>query len=66
MTSLKGLFGEKKLIFLVGVLADKDWQRMLSSALPLAKAFVTVTPSLTFSESLQAPCCGAHQPTPCV
>ena len=44
MTSLKGLFGEKKLIFLVGVLADKDWQRMLSSALPLAKAFVTVTP----------------------
>lgn len=44
MTSLKGLFGEKKLIFLVGVLADKDWQRMLSSALPLAKAFVTITP----------------------
>lgn len=44
MDSLVGLFGEKKLIFLVGVLADKDWQLMLSRALPLAKAFVTVTP----------------------
>ncbi|MDO4812332.1 MAG: cyanophycin synthetase, partial [Eubacteriales bacterium] len=44
MRSLSGLFGEKKLIFLVGVLADKDWQLMLSRALPLAKAFVTVTP----------------------
>ena len=44
MDSLSGLFGEKKLIFLVGVLADKDWQLMLSYALPLAKTFVTVTP----------------------
>ena len=44
MDSLAGLFGEKKLIFLVGVLADKDWQRMLARALPLARAFVTVTP----------------------
>ena len=44
MDSLAGLFGEKKLIFLVGVLADKDWHQMLSRALPLAKAFVTVTP----------------------
>ena len=23
-------------------------------------------PSFTFRDSLQAPCCGAHQPTPCV
>ncbi len=45
MDSLSGLFGEKKLIFLVGVLADKNWQQMLSRALPLAKAFITVTPS---------------------
>ena len=44
MDSLAGLFGDKKLIFLVGVLADKDWRQMLSRALPLAKAFVTVTP----------------------
>lgn len=44
MRSLSGLFGDKKLIFLVGVLADKDWRLMLSRALPLAKAFVTVTP----------------------
>ena len=26
----------------------------------------SMTPSLTLSVSLQAPCCGAHQPTPCV
>ena len=42
--ALRGLYGEKKLIFLVGVLADKDWHTMLSLALPMAKAFVTMTP----------------------
>ena len=26
----------------------------------------SITPFFTFNESLQAPCCGAHQPTPCV
>ena len=26
----------------------------------------SMTPFLTFRVSLQAPCCGAHQPTPCV
>ena len=26
----------------------------------------SMTPFFTFSDSLHAPCCGAHQPTPCV
>ena len=42
--ALAELYGEKKLLFLVGVLADKDWRAMLSCALPMAKAFVAITP----------------------
>ena len=44
MDSLVALYGSKKLIFLTGVLRDKDWQQMLRRALPLAKAFVVITP----------------------
>ena len=44
MDSLTALYGDKKLIFLTGVLRDKDWQQMLRRALPLAKAFVVITP----------------------
>ena len=44
MDSLAALYGRKKLIFLTGVLRDKDWQQMLRRALPLAKAFVVITP----------------------
>ena len=44
MDSLAALYGNKKLIFLTGVLRDKDWQQMLRRALPLAKAFVVITP----------------------
>lgn len=44
MDSLETLYRGKKLIFLTGVLADKDWQQMLRRALPLAKAFVVLTP----------------------
>ena len=44
MASLSSLYGDKKLIFLTGVLRDKDWQQMLRRALPLAKAFVVITP----------------------
>ena len=44
MDSLAALYGGKKLIFLTGVLRDKDWQQMLRRALPLAKAFVVITP----------------------
>lgn len=42
--ALRGLYGEKKLIFLVGVLADKDWQAMVGEVLPLAKHVITVRP----------------------
>lgn len=44
VSALEELYPGKKLIFLTGVLADKDWQAMCRRALPLAKAFVTVTP----------------------
>ena len=44
MDSLAALYGDKKLIFLTGVLRDKDWHQMLRRALPLAKAFVVITP----------------------
>ena len=34
LASLSSLYGDKKLIFLTGVLRDKDWQQMLRRALP--------------------------------
>ena len=42
--SLRELYPGKKLIFLTGVLADKDWTAMMGELLPLAKEFYTVTP----------------------
>jgi len=42
--SLAPLLGGRKAVFLVGVLSDKDWQKMLSLTFPIAKAFVTLTP----------------------
>ena len=44
-SSLEKLYGSKKLVFLAGVLADKDWHLMFERTLPLAKAFVTLTPA---------------------
>lgn len=44
MDALEELFPHKKLLFLTGVLADKDWQGMMRRAMLLAKAFVTITP----------------------
>ena len=44
MGSLEALHPGKKWRFLVGVLADKDYQAGLAAALPLAEAFYTVTP----------------------
>ena len=44
-SSLKKLYGGKKLVFLAGVLADKNWQAMFERTLPLAKAFITLTPA---------------------
>lgn len=42
--ALGKLYPEKKLIFLTGVLADKDWRAMMAELLPLAKEFYTITP----------------------
>jgi len=42
--SIKALFRDKKLVFLVGVMADKDVLKMMDSIAPFAKAFVAVTP----------------------
>lgn len=42
--ALRELYPEKKLIFLTGVLADKDWTAMMEQLLPLAKEFYTITP----------------------
>lgn len=42
--SLQALYPGKKLIFLTGVLADKNWTAMMEQLLPLAKEFYTITP----------------------
>lgn len=42
--SLQALYPGKKLIFLTGVLADKNWTAMMGELLPLAKEFYTITP----------------------
>ena len=42
--ALRKLYPNQKLIFLAGVLADKDWKAMFRRVLPMAKAFVAVTP----------------------
>ena len=42
--SLEKLYPGQKIVFLTGVLADKDYPAMMEELLPLAKAFVTVTP----------------------
>ena len=42
--SLKDHFGGKKLVFLLGVMADKDVPGMMDYIAPLAKSFITVTP----------------------
>lgn len=42
--ALKKLYPGKKLIFLTGVLADKDYPAMIGEVLPLAREFFTITP----------------------
>lgn len=42
--SLPLLYPGKKIRFLVGVMADKDYGDMMGRLLPLAKSFVTITP----------------------
>lgn len=45
--SLKALFPDKKIIFVVGVLGDKEYNVMIDTILPLAEAFHVVTPNST-------------------
>ena len=42
--SLRDVFPDKRPVFLVGILADKDYRSMLRAVVPLASAFVCVTP----------------------
>ncbi|SFB20435.1 dihydrofolate synthase / folylpolyglutamate synthase [Acetitomaculum ruminis DSM 5522] len=42
--SLTTLFGNKKIIFLVGVMADKDFESMISMVIPHAREFIAVAP----------------------
>lgn len=45
--SLKVLFPERKFIFVVGVLGDKAYEKMIDTILPLAESFHVVTPNST-------------------
>jgi dihydrofolate synthase/folylpolyglutamate synthase len=42
--NLKRLFPGKKITFIAGVLADKDYKSMLKQVIPIAEKFITVTP----------------------
>jgi len=42
--SLRQHFGDKKIIFIIGVMADKDIDSMVAHIVPLAKLFITVKP----------------------
>ena len=42
--SLKELYPDEKFYFIMGVMADKDYEEMIDELLPLAIDFVTVTP----------------------
>lgn len=42
--SLRSNFGDKKLVFLTGIMADKDVHAMITLIAPMAKRFVTVAP----------------------
>ena len=42
--SLRQLLPERKVVFLTGVLADKDYEHMMSMLLPFADSFVCLTP----------------------
>ena len=42
--SLRDVFPDKRPVFLVGILADKDYRSMLRAVAPLASGFVCVTP----------------------
>lgn len=43
--SLKRHFPDKKIVFLTGVMADKDVENMIETIAPLGERFITVTPN---------------------
>lgn len=43
--SLKNHFGDRKIVFLVGAMADKDVKGMMSMLLPLADSFIALKPN---------------------
>lgn len=43
--SIKRFFGKEKVILLMGVLADKEWKKMLDELLPLTRKMYCVTPN---------------------
>jgi len=42
--SLKNILGDKKAVFLLGVLADKDYKQMMDLVIPYAEEFFCLTP----------------------
>ena len=52
--SLKKLYPDRKIRFVTGVLADKDFEEMYRQILPLACGFVTITPDSPRAMSAQA------------
>ena len=42
--AVKKLLGDKKAVFLLGVLADKDYPTIMKTVMPLAKKFICLTP----------------------
>ncbi len=44
LKTMEELYPGKKLIFLVGMLKDNDYQEMLAQLIPVGKRFITVTP----------------------
>lgn len=50
--SLKNMFPDEKFVFLVGVMADKDYRAMMRTMYPLADTFLCAT--VDTSRSLQA------------
>lgn len=53
-STLRELYGEKKVIFLMGLLADKDFEGVVSAVAPLAKCFYTVQPNSPRALSAEA------------
>jgi len=45
--SLRRHFGERKVVFIIGVMADKDLDTMIGHIAPLAQAFIAVKPDNT-------------------